>query len=131
MAVAQAYANRPVDIRVGDFELRLAETAAEIEEAQALRYRIFYEEMDAQPSAEMAEARRDFDGFDSFCDHLLIIDHKLGGKGKVIEFQDEEIEKLQRRVAEKLGYKLVDHRLELYAVPVTSGGSRKHKSETK
>jgi Fur family ferric uptake transcriptional regulator len=52
--------------------------------------------------------------------------------GKVIEFQDEEIEKLQRRVAEKLGYKLVDHRLELYAVPATSGGgSRKHKSETK
>ena len=84
MAVAQAYANRPVDIRVGDFELRIAETAAEIEEAQALRYRIFYEEMDAQPSAEMAQVRRDFDDFNSVCDHLLIIDHKLGGSGKVI-----------------------------------------------
>src|SRR5215510_3453511 len=59
-------------------------------------------------------------------DHLIDVQ-----SGKVIEFQDEEIEKLQRRVAEKLGYKLVDHRLELYAVPVTSGASRKHKSETK
>lgn len=60
-------------------------------------------------------------------DHLIDVQ-----SGKVIEFQDEEIEKLQRRVAEKLGYKLVDHRLELYAVPVTSGsGSRKHKAESK
>ena len=84
MAIAQAYADRPVDIRVGDFELRLAETLGEIEEAQALRYRVFYEEMAAQPTADMAAARRDFDDFDTVCDHLLIIDHKLGGNGKVI-----------------------------------------------
>jgi putative hemolysin len=84
MAVAHEYANRPVDIRVGDFELRVAETAGEIEEAQSLRYRVFYEEMAAEPTAEMAASRRDFDGFDSVCDHLLIIDHKLGGSGKVI-----------------------------------------------
>jgi len=38
--------------------------------------------------------------------------------GQVIEFQSEEIEKLQAEVARKLGYKLVDHRLELYAVPL-------------
>jgi Fur family ferric uptake transcriptional regulator len=36
----------------------------------------------------------------------------------VIEFLDEEIEKLQEKIARKLGYKLVDHRLELYAVPL-------------
>ena len=36
----------------------------------------------------------------------------------VIEFRDEEIEKLQQKIAQKLGYKLVDHRLELYAVPL-------------
>ena len=45
-------------------------------------------------------------------DHL--IDMKTG---KVIEFVDEEIEALQERIARKLGYKLVDHRLELYGVP--------------
>ena len=37
--------------------------------------------------------------------------------GRVIEFRNEEIEKLQREVAEQLGYRLVGHRLELYAVP--------------
>src|SRR5581483_9715596 len=42
MAVAQVYSSRPVDIRVGEIELRLAETPAEVEAAQALRYRVFY-----------------------------------------------------------------------------------------
>ncbi len=46
-------------------------------------------------------------------DHLIDID-----SGKVIEFRNEDIEALQRVVAEKLGYRLVDHRLELYAVPL-------------
>ena len=48
-------------------------------------------------------------------DHL--IDMKTG---KVVEFVDEEIEKLQAAIARKLGYTLVDHRLELYGVPVES-----------
>ena len=46
-------------------------------------------------------------------DHL--IDMKTG---KVVEFVDEEIEALQNAIAKKLGYKLVDHRLELYGVPI-------------
>ena len=46
-------------------------------------------------------------------DHL--IDMKTG---KVVEFVDEEIEALQEAIARKLGYRLVDHRLELYGVPV-------------
>jgi Fur family ferric uptake transcriptional regulator len=45
-------------------------------------------------------------------DHLINL-----RTGEVIEFQSEEIEKLQAEVARKLGYRLVDHRLELYAVP--------------
>jgi Fur family ferric uptake transcriptional regulator len=45
-------------------------------------------------------------------DHL--IDMKTG---RVIEFVDEEIEALQKAVAKRLGYNLIDHRLELYAVP--------------
>jgi len=35
-----------------------------------------------------------------------------------VEFRNEEIEELQRRIAAQLGYKLVDHRLELYCVPL-------------
>jgi Fur family ferric uptake transcriptional regulator len=46
-------------------------------------------------------------------DHLIDVQ-----SGTVIEFQNEEIELLQRKVAEKLGYRLIDHRLELYAVPL-------------
>lgn len=45
-------------------------------------------------------------------DHL--IDMKTG---KVVEFVDEEIEALQHAIAKKLGYKLIDHRLELYGMP--------------
>ncbi len=45
-------------------------------------------------------------------DHLIDVQ-----TGTVIEFRNEEIEKLQRRIAEDLGFDLLDHRLELYGVP--------------
>ena len=46
-------------------------------------------------------------------------DHLIDMKsGKVVEFVDEEIEALQNAIAKKLGYRLVDHRLELYGMPV-------------
>ncbi len=48
-------------------------------------------------------------------------DHLINVKtGEVIEFQNEEIEALQERVARDLGFKIVDHRLELYGVPLKS-----------
>ena len=48
-------------------------------------------------------------------------DHLIDVKsGEIIEFVDEEIEKLQKKVAEKYGYKLVDHKLELYGVKKNS-----------
>ena len=50
-------------------------------------------------------------------DHNHLIDIKTG---EIIEFVDEEIDKLQKKVAEKYGYKLVDHKLELYGVKVNS-----------
>lgn len=51
-------------------------------------------------------------------DHLIDVE-----TGDVIEFQNEEIERLQKEIAKKLGYELVDHRLELYGV------SRKRKKK--
>jgi len=66
------------NLRAGSLEVRLAETAAEIRASQALRYRVFYEEMAARPTPQMAAARRDFDAFDRWADHLLVIDHKIG-----------------------------------------------------
>jgi len=50
-------------------------------------------------------------------DHL--IDMKTG---QVVEFVDDEIEKLQALIAKRLGYRLVDHRLELYGVPLEEKG---------
>ena len=67
-----------VDIRSGPLQVRLAETTADIEAAQALRYRIFYERLGARPLPEMAWRRRDVDQFDTDCDHLLVLDHGRG-----------------------------------------------------
>lgn len=53
-------------------------------------------------------------------DHL--IDMKTG---KVIEFMDEEIEALQAAIARRLGYRLIDHRLELYGVPLEAAEDSK------
>ena len=52
---------------------------------------------------------------DEHHDHLIDI-----RSGKVIEFRNEEIEAIQDVIAKRLGYRLVDHRLELYAVPLKS-----------
>ncbi|WP_237718386.1 Fur family transcriptional regulator [Rhodovulum sp. PH10] len=51
-------------------------------------------------------------------DHLVNLRN-----GEVIEFQSEEIEELQREIARRLGYRLIDHRLELYAVPLDDKAS--------
>ena len=50
---------------------------------------------------------------ESHHDHLINL-----RTGEVIEFQSEEIERLQAEIARQLGYRLVDHRLELYALPI-------------
>jgi putative hemolysin len=66
----------PVLATSGALEVRLAETDSEVEAAQRLRYRVFYEEMAAVPNPAMRESRRDFDKFDSFCDHMLVVDRE-------------------------------------------------------
>lgn len=52
---------------------------------------------------------------DEHHDHLIDVT-----TGKVIEFRDEEIERLQEAIARKYGFRLVDHKLELYGVPLAS-----------
>jgi Fur family ferric uptake transcriptional regulator len=53
---------------------------------------------------------------DEHHDHLIDL-----RTGAVIEFRNEEIEKLQKAIAERLGFRLVDHRLELFGVPLKDG----------
>ena len=64
--------------------MRLAADEAEIRAAEKLRYRVFYEEMGATPTPEMARDKRDVDEFDSVCDHLLVIDHNLPADEAVV-----------------------------------------------
>ena len=64
----------PVLAVSGALEVRLAETEHEVEQAQRLRFKVFYEEMSAIPSPRMRETGRDFDKYDDVCDHLLVVD---------------------------------------------------------
>jgi L-ornithine Nalpha-acyltransferase len=86
-------------IRAGNLEVRLAATAQEIDAAQALRYRVFYDEMGAMPSPATAASRRDRDHFDEYCDHLLVIDHSRASDDSVIG----TYRLLRRSVAERHG----------------------------
>ena len=52
---------------------------------------------------------------DAHHDHLIDLE-----SGDVVEFHDPEIEELQKRIAERLGYRLMDHRMELYGVRIDS-----------
>ena len=89
-----------VKVAAGDYEVRLAQTAAEVDAAKALRYRVFYEEMAAKPTPEMAASRRDFDAYDDVCDHLLVLDRRRGEgpEGIVGNYR-----LIRRAAAEKIG----------------------------
>ena len=90
--VSQAEAAVPMSFgRKGSLEVRIAQSAAEIDAAQALRYRIFYEEMSATPDEQTRATRRDVDRFDAFCDHLLVVDHKLAGDKEGDAFRPEAV----------------------------------------
>ncbi len=56
---------------------------------------------------------------ESHHDHLIDVQ-----TGRVVEFRNEDIEKLQRMIAEELGFELIDHRLELYGVPKGKSAKR-------
>lgn len=65
--------------RIGSLETRLARNEREVDAAQALRYRVFVEEMHAQLPPDAMRRKRDVDMFDEICDHLLVVDTALEG----------------------------------------------------
>lgn len=65
--------------RLGQLEVRLARSREEVKAAQMLRYHVFYEEMSARPTRIQKMTRRDKDGYDRYCDHLLVIDRARDG----------------------------------------------------
>lgn len=80
--------------------VRLAQSPQEIEQAQKLRYQVFYEEYGAQPSDEMHAQKRDFDDFDKITDHLIVLanDPLTGGEKIVGTYR-----LLRQNIAEKHG----------------------------
>ncbi len=72
-----------------------------------------FEEAGIVSKLELGDGRARYEeASDEHHDHLIDIK-----SGKIIEFYDEKLEQLKEAIAKKLGYKLVGHRLELYAVP--------------
>ncbi len=66
------------ELRAGNLGVRLAETEDELDAVQALRYRVFYQEMGAKADGPTGASQRDRDAFDNVADHLLVVDHDLG-----------------------------------------------------
>lgn len=65
--------------RIGNLETRLARSEREIDAAQAVRFRVFVEEMHARLAPEAMRRQRDFDHWDAVCDHLLVVDRSIEG----------------------------------------------------
>ncbi len=66
------------ELRSGNLGVRIAAGQAEIDAVQALRYRVFYQELGARADAETIRSQRDRDVYDTVADHLLVVDHSLG-----------------------------------------------------
>jgi len=88
------------ELRGGNLGVRIATTDAELDAAQALRYRVFYNEMGALPSEAARQSGRDSDVFDTVADHLLVVDHAIGPgpEGVIATYR-----LIRRPAAERLG----------------------------
>ena len=88
------------EIRSGELGVRIASSLSEINAVQALRYRVFYQEMGAFADAEAAASCRDRDIYDTVADHLLVVDHGLGeGAASVVG----TYRLIQREAADRIG----------------------------
>lgn len=87
------------DMRLGSLEVRLARDEAEVRAVQLLRYKVFYEEMQAQASPDVAAQKRDFDTLDDYCDHLLVLDHDRPADDQIVG----TYRLIRRAAAEKFG----------------------------
>lgn len=106
------------EVRAGLLGVRLARSEAEIDAAQALRYRIFYQEMGARPDAEAAATARDKDRYDAVADHLLVVDHALGeGPDSIVG----TYRMIRRSAAERIGQFYSEDEYDLGQI-LTGGG---------
>ena len=91
---------------------RVSQIDSKISIATVYRTVKLFEEYGAIEKHEFKDGRSRYEAIeDHHHDHLIDIE-----SGEILEFTNEEIENIQKTVAESLGYKLVDHRLELYGI---------------
>jgi putative hemolysin len=89
------------EIRAGKLGVRIAANATEIDAVQALRYRVFYQELGARADADTVRSQRDKDIYDTVADHLLVVDHSLGdGPPSVVG----TYRLIQRKGARRIGH---------------------------
>ena len=101
-------------ISAQDLHLRLRQAGDTIGLATVYRTLRLFEEASILERHDFGDGRARYEEApDEHHDHLIDVQ-----TGRVIEFKNPAIEALQTKVAEELGYKLVDHRLELYGVPL-------------
>jgi Fur family ferric uptake transcriptional regulator len=102
---------------VEEIHRRAAEIDSNISIATVYRTMRLFEESGVVERHDFQDGRARYEeATENHHDHLIDL-----RSGEVIEFVSEEIERLQKRIAEEHGYKLVDHRLELYGVPLNNG----------
>lgn len=89
----------PQKAPLGQITVRLAESDAEIEAAQKLRYKVFYEEYKAEPTPAISAQKRDFDEYDPVADHLVVVDN-AGGPNNIVG----TYRLLRRERADQLGH---------------------------
>jgi len=103
---------------VGELHRRAATEDARISIATVYRTVRMFDEAGILERHDFGDGRARYELADQeHHDHLIDL-----RTGKVVEFNDDQIEALQKQVAERLGYNLVDHRLELFGLPLDSEG---------
>lgn len=115
--VIEAAADHP---NVEELHARAARQDARISLATVYRTVKLFEEAGILEKLEFGDGRARYEDADrDHHDHLIDV-----SSGKVIEFVDPEIEALQVRIAARLGYRLIGHRLELLAVPMKGAAGK-------
>ena len=110
--IAQTMSNPHDHPNVDELYKRVSKIDSKISIATVYRTVKLFEEAGILTKHDFRGEKARYEEFpDSHHDHLIDVQ-----SGEIVEFVDEEIEELQKIVAEKLGYQLVDHKLELYGI---------------
>ncbi|MDV7340530.1 Fur family transcriptional regulator [Terasakiella sp. A23] len=114
--IAQVLSNSDDHPDVEEVYRRSSEVDPKISIATVYRTVRLFEEAGIVERLDFGDGRARYEeASEDHHDHLIDVQ-----SGKIYEFHDDEIEELQRKIAEKLGFKLVDHRMELFGVPLDS-----------